>query len=508
MAPRVGLYLRLSREDEGEGELSMSIANQEAFLRRYAEERDWPVARVYADDGYSGTHFERPAFRQMLEDIEAGYINLVMTKDLSRLGRDQSGTIYYYQCYFPLHGVRYIAVAEGFDTAANTSGIALPFLAAANDFYTADISRKVRAALDVRRRGGWFIGASPPLGYAKDPKEKGRLCPDPGTAWIARAVFETYLGCQSVLGTAKRLTERGVPTPAQCRGSGEGRFPGVWSDTTVRRILTNPTYAGDLTQGWSEKISYKLRQRRARPREQWVTVCQTHEPLIPPTQFRQVQQLLAVRGYRAGEGTGHLLTGLAFCADCGSPMTYVRESPTRTYMVCQGYRRSGRLGLCTAHRVREDAVLEGIRVRLAELGAGLNGTELAAATAAAKHSGGGQQRRALEREVERCRRAADSLYQDRLSGVLEEEEFAELFQANRDKRRAAQARLAALEQQKADEADWEKRVEHLLRFEELTRPVLLALVERVEVHADKRVKLYFRFAEPVKTVETRKAGGA
>lgn len=506
MAPRVGLYLRLSREDEGEGEPSMSITNQEAFLRRYAGERGWPVARVYADDGYSGTNFDRPAFRQMLEDIETGNIDLVITKDLSRLGRDQSGTIYYYQCYFPLHGVRYIAVAEGFDTAAHTSGVALPFLAAANDFYTADISRKVRAALEVRRRGGWFIGASAPLGYAKDPEEKGRLRPDPETAWIARAVFQTYLECQSVLGTAKRLTERGVPTPAQCRGSGGGRFPGVWSDTTVRRILTNPTYAGDLTQGWSEKINYKLRQRRARPQAQRITVPHTHEPLVPPALFRQVQELLAVRGYRAGEKGGHLLTGLAFCADCGSPMTYVRESPGRTYMVCQGYRRSGRLGLCTAHRVREDAVLEGIRGRLAALAAGLDGAALAAATAATRDEEG-ERRRALEREVERCRRTADSLYRDRISGTLEEEEFAELFQANRDKRRAAQARLVALERQNLDGAAWGRRVEELLRFEELTRPVLLALVERVVIYPDKRAEVCFRFACPEEK-NAEKPGGA
>ena len=289
--PKVGLYLRLSREDEGTRE-SMSIENQRTFLLRWAEERGWPVQEIYSDDGYTGTNFDRPAFRRMLRDIEAGRIDTVVTKDLSRLGRDQIGTMHYYQRYFPAHGVRYLAAAEGFDTAGGSgAGIALPFLAAANDFYTADISRKVRAALDARRRSGLFIGAAPPLGYRKDPGRKGALLPEEETAWVVRRVFETYLRAGSVVGTAKVLSGEGVPTPAQCRGGSPGR----WSDTMVRRILTNPTYAGHLTQNRTEKVSYKAPRRTALPREMWTVVPHTHPPLVSQVLFDRVQAMLAAR---------------------------------------------------------------------------------------------------------------------------------------------------------------------------------------------------------------------
>ena len=270
-------------------------------------------------------------------------------EDLSRLGRDQIGTVYYYQCFFPAHGVRYVAVSEGFDTAAGHTSIALPFLAAANDFYTADISRKVRAALDARRRSGSFIGASPPLGYRKDPEQRGKLLVDGERRWIVEEVFRRYLESGSVRGTARALSAAQVPTPAQCRGEGSR---GVWSDTMVRRILTNPTYAGHLTQNRSEKASYKITRRIAHPPEAWTVVPHTHEAIIPQVQFDRVQELLRRRSYRPPAGEAHLLTGLAFCAACGSPMSYVREG-ARSYMVCQGYRRgSERSGRSTRENWR------------------------------------------------------------------------------------------------------------------------------------------------------------
>lgn len=291
--PRVGLYLRLSRDDDRAGE-SMSIENQRSYLTRYVGERSWTVTDTYVDDGYSGSNFERPGFRRLLEDIRQGKIDTVITKDLSRLGRDQIGTAFYYQIYFPQRRVRYIAVAEGFDTEeAGGSSVLFPFLTAANDFYTADISRKVRIALTARRRAGKFIGAAPPLGYRKDPEESGHLVVDPEGAAVVRRIFRMYLDKPSVIGVARALTEQGVPTPARYKG-GNGSS-GVWSDTMVRRILTNPTYAGHLTQHRREKINYKVERRVAVPPEEWIIVRDTHEPVVSQTEFDRVQALLAAR---------------------------------------------------------------------------------------------------------------------------------------------------------------------------------------------------------------------
>lgn len=502
--PKVGLYLRLSRDDENGSAESMSIANQRAFLLRWVQAQKWTVADIYADDGFTGTNFDRPDFQRLLKDIEAKKINTVLTKDLSRLGRDQIGTLYYLQVYFPAKRVRYIAVNEGIDTAGDSGmgGIATPFLAAANDFYTADISRKVRTALNTRKQAGLFIGSSPPLGYLKDPNQKGHLIPDPETAWVVRRIFREFLLSGSVIGVAKGLTEEKVPTPSgqkQLR-PGQTRFPGTWSTTMVRRILTNPTYAGHLTQNRRRKVSYKARQYENLPRDQWVVVKNTHEPLVTQEEFDQAQELLKTRSYSSKRGQPHLLTGLVFCADCGSPMTYVRNGPTRTYMVCQGYRAGGRLHLCTAHLMREDKVIESIRQQLRELARQLDADTLEETTRPDRGQAQTEQwKRKLEQQYENCKRIGSSLYRDKVAGTLTEAEFQELFEENRDERKRLEEQLERCNSQmehEADQSEWKEQVRKFLSFDELDRGTLTALMEKILVYEDKTLEIIFRFRKP------------
>lgn len=501
--PKVGLYLRLSREDEDCEVESQSITNQRDFLTRYVDQRGWAVTDIYIDDGYTGTNFDRPSFQRLLQDIAYKKINTVITKDLSRLGRDQINTMYYYQIYFPQKQVRYIAVNEGVDTGAkNNNDMALPFMAAANDFYAADISRKVRTALDTRKSNGYFIGSQAPLGYQKDPRQKGRLIPDPETAGIVQLVFQTYLSCGSVIGTAKSLTERGVPTPSECKQTTptQMRFPGVWSDAIVRRILTNPTYIGNLTQNRSRKIGYKVDKKMNLRQEDWTTVADTHEAIISPELFAQVQEILAVRNYLPQAGDGHLLTGLAFCADCGAPMTYLRESDTRTYMVCQGYRKGGRLGLCSGHYMREDFVIETIRQQLQMLSQQLDAEALEKSVT--WNEGQQQARRQLDsvlRKLEANKKVAQSLYRDKAVGTINEREFQEFFQAAREERERLEQTIkeltAYLEQEDVQEQIWQQ-LKAVVHFETLDRKVLTVLVEKVLIHENKQIEIMFKFRKP------------
>ncbi|MEG1578236.1 MAG: recombinase family protein [Oscillospiraceae bacterium] len=500
--PKIGLYLRLSRDD-GEDTESQSIVNQRAFLHQYLVQQGYVGAIEFIDDGYTGTNFNRPDFQRMIGEIEAGRIDTVITKDLSRLGRDQIGTMYYFQVYFPGRGVRYLSIAEGIDTAS-PGGMSkvLPFLAAANDFYPADISGKVRNALTTRKKEGLFIGSQPPLGYLKDPCKKGHLIIDSETAPIIGVVFCDYLTNGSVIGTAKRLTEQGIPTPSQCKGNAASsqRFPGVWSDNMVRRILTNPTYAGNLTQNRSEKVNYKVEKRKILSPSEWITVADTHQAIISPVDFARVQEMIAIHSYTPrSSGGGHLLTGLAFCADCGSPMTYVRESNTRIYMVCQGYRKGGRLGLCTAHCVREEFVIESIRGKLQELARELDGAAMARQLPPDR--GREQLRRQMEtsrRKLEGCKAVAQSLYTDKATRILTQTEFEELFQRNRDQRVQLENHLSQCEGQlsRSTGDDLYKKVCQILRFETLDRGILLALVERVLIYESKEIGLFFRFGKP------------
>ena len=324
---RAGLYLRLSKEDEAQGQ-SGSISNQRAILERYAQDQGWEVAGCYIDDGYSGLHFDRPGFQRLLSDIEAGLVNLVLTKDLSRLGRDYIDTGYYLERYFPSRQVRYIALADGIDTFASSSAQndMGPFKSVMNDLYAKDISQKVRAVMDTKREAGQFIGAFAPYGYQKDPENKNRLFVDGPAAEVVRRIFEEYLAGQSMAGIARRLNQEGVLPPSRYKAEIQ-RLPyhnanavqGVWRAETIRTILGNPTYAGDLAQGKNEKWSYKLKASHKVPRQEWTVVPDTHEAIIDKEAFQIVQQLLERRsGHCKTKAHSHLLSGLVFCGDCGS----------------------------------------------------------------------------------------------------------------------------------------------------------------------------------------------
>ncbi len=366
MDNRTALYLRLSRDDEKLSE-SESITNQRDFLQRYAQAHALCVTAVFIDDGYSGTSFDRPDFKRMLAMIEEKLIDTVLTKDLSRLGRDYIQTGYFLEQYFPLHNVRYIAVNDGIDTALGGAGNDMsPFRAVFNDMYARDISKKVRTALQTKKLKGEFIGSRPPYGYWKDPQDKNRLVPDGATAGVVQEIYRRYLSGESLAGIARALSREGIPAPsARYQPSGGG----AWNDTTVGRILSNPTYAGDLTQNRSRKINYKLNRKITLPREAWITVSGTHPPLISQADFACAARLLKTRGYdtRKRGGRTHRLSGLAYCRDCGGKMSFMSAGGGRTYLVCSRWRKNA--DACTSHCIREDYVEGVVREQLRALAA-------------------------------------------------------------------------------------------------------------------------------------------
>ena len=342
---RAALYLRLSREDEERKGESQSIVNQRLFLSRFAAENGMEVAGVYIDDGFTGTNFDRPGFRRMIDDAESKLFDVILVKDLSRLGRDHIETGYYCERYFPSRGLRFIAVNDGIDTAAETAGNEMGlFKAAFNDLYARDISRKVVAALDAKKRAGVFIGSRPPYGYRRDGEKPGTLLPYSPEADVVRRIFSERLLGRPFREIARLLDADGISPP----------LAEHWNDTTVRRILTNPTYCGDLTQNRSRKINYKLTCRRTLPPEEWVTVKETHPPLVSRERF-----------YAVASGIGRRLPkekspvdGLLFCGDCGSPLYRTGRGKQR-YLVCGGWKRSGGK-LCRSHCCREELPKEAL----------------------------------------------------------------------------------------------------------------------------------------------------
>ena len=435
------------------------------------------------DDGYSGTSFDRPAFLRLLRDIEAGEIGVVLTKDLSRLGRDYIETGRYLERWFPEHNVRYIAVGDGVDTGAPSAANEItPFKAVINDFYARDISKKVRAALDTKRACGRFIGARAPYGYQKDARDKNRLVPNEAQAQWVRKLFALFLGGETLCGVARRLNAEHAPSPGG----------GSWSDATVRRILTSPTYAGDLTQRRTRKVSYKVQRREALPPEEWLVVEHTHAALIPRADFEAAQALLQRRARHARTVSDYPLAGLVYCGVCGRPMTLLRQG-AREYLVCSGWKRG--MGCEASRCVRTDAVLRAVRRELAAvLGNAVSPKALAQSALTARRAA--RKPDAAARALRENREAALCLYRDRASGVVSAQEYVRFSQAMREEEAALCARLEAEEACAREEEAHALNMARKLLCEEAVRETLLLLVERVTVGQGRALTVRFAFREP------------
>ena len=325
---RAALYIRLSREDETDGP-SESVSNQRAMLEDFARQRGVPVAGLYVDDGWSGTSFDRPEFRRMLRDIEAGRVNMVITKDLSRLGRDYIMTGHYMERYFPEHRVRYISLLDGIDTGVDSSANEItPFRAIMNDMYAKDISKKISSVKRDKQRKGLFIGGKPVYGYQMHPAEKNKIVVDEGAASVVRRIFRLALEGLSCRQIAAQLNAEGIPSP----GCYAGLYPsgtGQWSGERISEMLQNETYIGNMVQGRRRKVSYKSKKCIRQLPEDWVVVEGTHEPLVTPETFERVGRLLASRRHTRSRTYEFPLKGLLFCHECGHPLAVLNRKNSR-----------------------------------------------------------------------------------------------------------------------------------------------------------------------------------
>ncbi len=325
------LYLRLSRDD-GSTQESESIASQRAMLLQYAAQMGFAVYDIFVDDGYSGTLWERPAFQQMLLLAQTGHIHTIITKDLSRLSRDYIHTGQLLEQWFPAHGIRFIAIGDGIDTAiSQPANEFFPLRAVMNDWYARDISHKVRNALQARRQKGICTLATVPFGYQR---MGNTIVPCSVYIPVVKWIFAQAAEGKSLRQIARELTAQQIPTPRAQQIKAELHSP--WSDVTVRRILQNPVYMGDLQLHRTERISHKCKQKRPLPTEQWCRIAV--EPIISQALFAAVQTALAER--KRHSAAAHWLKGLVICGECGCTMTLRDTTSSQPRLQCSG-RRNG-----------------------------------------------------------------------------------------------------------------------------------------------------------------------
>lgn len=362
---QVGLYLRLSKDDMQQGE-SMSIGNQRAILTDYCNKHQLTICKIYADDGYSGTNFDRPGFRSLLEDVEHGIINMVITKDLSRLGRDYIMTGYYSEIFFQSKGVRYVAIGDNFDTLEGYNEI-VPFKNILNDMYARDISKKIKSAKHQRAKQGLFIGSQTPYGYRPDPERKGVLAVDPEAAEIVRTIFELAATGLGSVAIAEELRARKIVTPSVYKHQkGDDRFSRYydqkstelysWCSATISQILTNTVYTGELTSLKTESVNYKTKQKITVPANRQIITPNAHEGIISTTLFETVQRIRSTHNCSARTSRFNLFRGKLFCECCGHPLAIsskqLLDRKTDIYLCMHHYRRPD---VCPqTHRVYHD----------------------------------------------------------------------------------------------------------------------------------------------------------
>lgn len=362
------LYCRLSLEDSRENE-SMSISNQKLMLKDYAEKNGMFQYEYYVDDGYTGRNFNRPSFQRMIADIEAGKVGCVITKDLSRLGRNYIEAGSYIEIFFPKHNVRYIAVTDGVDSLTRQEMDITPFKNILNDMYSRDISKKVLAGRMTRSRQGKFCGGQPPLGLMRDPDEKGHLIIDPETAPVIRRIFELALDGWGCMRIAKQLMDDKVPiTRVKANTECDVNYYS-WGSARISHILRNPFYKGAHLVCRTHQKGIRSNTYDIIPREDWEVIENCHEAIVTPTEWEQVQEIIDRRPtIMKGNACPfyNLFHGIIYCATCGKSMQVRYEKVGRTgknrftgkerepidkaYYICQTYNRLGK-NACTSHKI-------------------------------------------------------------------------------------------------------------------------------------------------------------
>ncbi|KAB3529601.1 hypothetical protein F8154_14640 [Alkaliphilus pronyensis] len=505
------IYCRLSREDEGSIQ-SESIKNQKEFLVKYVSEQGWQLHDIYVDDGYTGTNFERPDFQRLLKDIEKGSINLVITKDLSRLGRDYITTGYYLEKYFPEKRVRYIAVNDGIDTFINSAGNDIsPFRSVINDLYARDISVKVRSSMESKQRAGKFIGAFAPYGYKKDPQDKNKLIIDEETAPTVRRIFQMYLEGYGFSKIAHKLNNEGIITPTELKAK-TSNYKGtsnssLWSHSTIKCIITNPTYIGDLAQKKRQRVNYKSEKLRTLPQNQWIVVEDTHEAIIDKRTFEDATKMLNRKSnetYSLKRST-RLFSGFIFCGDCGSCMTYTKAR-AKDYIICSTYKRFTSK-YCTRHSFLEDKLKDIIIEDIKEFALGLDKNKLLSSVNKRSQNTAEvyltQEIRKIQARLNEITKVIKALYTDKVKGILEEKEFMELNNDFKKEKETLSIRLEELQKKLSDLDSVKEEGKHMgeiidkvLSAQSLDRYSLEKLVKRIEIFEDNRVKIYYRFKNP------------
>lgn len=521
------LYCRLSRDDGTDND-SNSIVNQKKLLQKYAKEHGFSNTRSYVDDGYTGTNFNRPGFQKLLEDIEMGYVSVIIVKDMSRLGRDYLQVGYYTDTYFPDRNIRFIAVNDCVDSADGENELA-PFRNVMNEMYARDISRKVRSSHRLRGNAGEPL-SQPPYGYLKSPENKKKWIIDPEAAQVVQDIFRMCLEGKGNETIARILQEQKVLIPmAYWREKGLGRGgkkaqpnPYKWCKSTIAKILAQQEYCGDVINFKTYSKSFKNKARIPNPEENWAVFKDVHEPIIDRETFEAVQKLTKKTKRRAPKvdnAEKNMFCDLLYCADCGSKLwSHVNTiNKDIQYFSCSNYKVDTR-GTCeTRHYIRADAIEQVVMLELKRMTRFLQSDEEAFADLLAQKTQKDiiTEQKALQGELQRCTarntkvaELYEKLYEDNVSGKVTDEWFMQLSHKYEVERMELKTKIAILNERINNLGTMQQNknrfigaIRRFMEMQKLTAPLLRELIDEITVYEtegvgknrSQRIMIHYKF---------------
>ncbi|MCM1523674.1 MAG: recombinase family protein [Ruminococcus sp.] len=523
------LYCRLSQDDMIDGE-SNSITNQKNILLKYAQDNHFPNPQFYVDDGWSGTNFSRPDFTRMTKDMEDGKIGIVITKDLSRLGRDYLKTGEYIEIIFPDYDVRYIAVNDSVDTFKSENDM-MVFRNVFNDFYAKDTSKKVKAVFKAKGQSGKPLG-KPPYGYKKSETDKNAWEIDEKSAEIVKRIFNMYIGGYSVKKIALTLTSEKIPSPSARLKDDENSH--IWGRTSVKSILQKIEYVGHTANFKTRRKSYKNKKKVYNPRSEWLIFEDTHPAIISRHDFDLAQEIMKSNPKAQKCEEINPFSGMVYCADCGKKLYINRGkniSKTQEHMKCGTYTETKG---CSAHYIRTavlreillneiNKLLETVRLNEEEFVKSAMENSISSHTEELKKA-----KKTLaksEKRIAELDKIISRLYEDNVLGKISDERFATLskdYEVEQSQLKQTADELTKFvetnEQKSADASQFLEIVRKYEHIDEITPEIIRELVEKIVVHApDKssghrvqQVDVYYRFNIAVSTAvaEGKKYGGS
>lgn len=522
---RAALYCRLSSDDAYLGE-SGSIKTQRALLTQYCKENNIPVYDVYTDDGFSGTNFERPAFKRMLNDLESHRANLVIVKDLSRFGREYAQMGMYIENYFEDWNIRFISIGENIDTLNGTDEILMPITNVINSQYAKECSRKTKQAHRALAKEGKFIGSRAPFGYIKDPKDRHHLIVDEEAASVVRSIFKMFCDGIGYVRMTKILREKKILNPQAYFNknnpdyykSDYWRQNFDWHATSIRVILNNPVYLGQTTFGRTKVKGKTKKKKVATDESEWIVVENTHDPIIDKATWNLAHDIMKNRRRETKSGETQMFAGLVKCSDCGSALNVSRNAKTGKYtsFSCWVYKNYGK-GRCTSHAIGYktlyNIVLENIR-RQAECASVQKEKYLEmlknqmAEKATQDIKSVKSELKKINKRIAQLEKILNKLYEDRALEKITEERYL-LMNSNyeneynelKERQNVLTQQIENIETTECNAETFTNLIEKYLNITELNARILNELIDKIVVHEKEiingekfqMVEIYYKF---------------